>query len=66
MLIKQIIAFEWRGPGPAGCTCTLQLIISRRNKYLKAKSSIGLIFTAKILQEAICLIQSKILVYAYV
>ena len=22
MLIEQITEFEWRGPGPPGCTCT--------------------------------------------
>ena len=41
MLIEQIIEFELRGPGYPGRTC--------RN------SLSGLLFTAKILQKAMCL-----------
>ena len=48
MLIEQIIELELRKPGPLGCTCALQLVIS----ITKQKFSSELLFTAKILQEA--------------
>ena len=53
MLIEQIIKFELRGPGPLGSTFTPNnWLISWQNKNLYGKSSSGLLFTAKILQEA--------------
>ena len=49
MLIKQIIEFQWRGPGPLAVH-VLQLV----NFMTKQKSWSRLLFTAKILQEAMC------------
>ena len=53
MLIEQIIEFEWRGLGPLAVhtSLLLQLLIFIK----KTKPSRGLLFTAKILQEAMCL-----------
>ena len=47
MLIEQIIKVEWREPGPPGRTC----ISITAYFHDKRKSSSGLLFTAKILQE---------------
>ena len=59
MLIEQIIEFELRGPGPFGRACALLLVFfSLQNKNLKRKSSSGLLFSAKTLQEAMYLISS--------
>ena len=46
MLIEQI--FELRGPGPPG----LNRLFLSQNNNLQGKFSSGLLFTAKILQEA--------------
>ena len=48
MLIEQNIEFELRRPGPPGRICTLQLVIFTT----KQNFSSGLLFAAKILQEA--------------
>ena len=56
MLIEQIIEFEWRGPGPFGHTCySCNCLFSWKNKNLEKKPSSGLLFTAKILSEAMWL-----------
>ena len=55
MLIKQIIEFQLRGRGPPGRTCTPNWLTSRQNKNLEGKFSKGSLFTAKILEEAMCL-----------
>ena len=55
MLIEQIIKFELRGAWPPRRTCALRLVILMTNKNLKGKSSNGLLFTAKILLEAMYL-----------
>ena len=51
MLIEQIIEFELIGAWPSGRTCALRLVIF----MTKQKSSNGLLFTAKILLEAMYL-----------
>ena len=56
MRIEQIIEFQLRGSGPLGRTCTP--IIGKlhdKTKISSGKSSNGLLFIAKILQEAMCL-----------
>ena len=59
MLIEQIIEFEWRGPGPPIRTCTpITANFHNETKFSKKKSSSGLFFSAKILQEAMCLTSS--------
>ena len=55
MLIEQIIKFQLRGPGLLGLHVLLWLVIFMTNKILWKKSLSGLLFTAKILQEAMCL-----------
>ena len=52
LLIEQIIEFELIGPGPPGCNVHVlqQLVILSKNQ--KEKSSKGLLFSAKILHEA--------------
>ena len=56
MLIKQIIEFQLKKPGPPGRTCThITGKLHDKNKNLGGKSTSGLLFTAKILQEAMCL-----------
>ena len=51
MLIQQIIKLELREPGPSGRTCTP----ITGNFLTKRKSRSGLLFTAKIMQEAMWL-----------
>ena len=56
MLIEQIIEFQLRGPGPIGRPLySYNWLISWPNKNLLGKSTSGLLFTAKILQEAMFL-----------
>ena len=56
MLIEQIIEFQLRLPGPPGrYMYSYNWLTSCQNKNLEGKSSSGLLFTAKILQEAMCL-----------
>ena len=55
MLIKQIIKFELRGPGPLAVRVLYNWLFSWQNKNLKGKSSNGLLFTAKTLLEAMYL-----------
>ena len=55
MLIEQNIKFELRGPGPSSRTCTPVTGKFHKNKNLKGKSSSGLLFTVKILDEAMLL-----------
>ena len=57
MLIEQIIEIELWGPGPPGRTSypVAAWLTSWQNKNLWRKSSSGLLFTAKILQETMCL-----------
>ena len=50
MLIEQIIEFELRVLGPLAVHVLLQLV-----KFMKGNSLGGLLFTAKILQKAMCL-----------
>ena len=53
MLIEHIIEFELRGACPPDRTCALRVVIfMTKNKNLKEKFSNGLLFTAKILLEA--------------
>ena len=52
MLIEQNTKFELRGPGLPSCTCTPITSKSIKNKNLQSKPSIGLLFTVKILREA--------------
>ena len=49
MLIEQIIEFELRGPGSPGGTCT-----PITGNFMKRNSLSGLLFTANILQGAVC------------
>ena len=52
MLVEQIIEIESRGPGPPGRTCTPKTgYCHDKTKISKKKSSSGLLFTAKMLQE---------------
>ena len=57
MLIEQIIEFQLRDSGPPGrtCTSTTGQLHDKTKISVKQKSSSGLLFTAKILQEAMCL-----------
>ena len=59
MLIEQIIEFQLSGLGPPGRTTAYMYsyywLTSCQNKNLEGKFSSGLLFTAKILQEAMCL-----------
>ena len=56
MLMKQIIKFQLRGPGPPGCRRVLyHWLFPWQNKNFEEKSSSGFLFTAQILQEAIYL-----------
>ena len=55
MLIEQIIEFELRGPGPLTVRVLYDWLFSWQNKNLKGKSSNGLLFTVKILLEAMYL-----------
>ena len=56
MLIEQIIEFQLRGPGPPGLTCTpIAGYFHNETKNLQRKSLRGLLFTAKILLEAMYL-----------
>ena len=58
MLIKQTYEFELRGPGPPSCrpTCTITSgCFYDKTKTSSRKSSIGLLFAAKILHEAMYL-----------
>ena len=55
MLIEQIIEFELRGAWPPGRRVLYDWLFSWQNKNLKGKSSNGLLFTAKILLEAMYL-----------
>ena len=58
MLIKQIIEFQLRGPGPLAYMYSYNSLSSWQNKNLEGKSLSGLLSTAKISQEAICLTSS--------
>ena len=54
MLIEQNVEFELRGPEPPGNTC-ISIPAGKfhdKTKISKEKSSRGLLFTAKTLQEA--------------
>ena len=54
MVIKQIVAFEFRGPGSPSRTCTpTSNYFWTQNKNRKGISLSGLLFTAKILQEVV-------------
>ena len=55
MPIEQIIEFQLRGLGPYPYMYSYNWLTSWQNKNLEGKSSSGLLFTAKILQEAMCL-----------
>ena len=56
MLFKQNIEFQLRGPGPPGRTCApITGLLHDKKKNLEGKSTSGLLFTAKILPEAMCL-----------
>ena len=56
MLIKQIIEFQLRGTWALWpYMYSYNWLTSRQNKNLEGKSSSGLLFTAKTLQEAMCL-----------
>ena len=50
MLIEQIV--ELRGPGPPGRICTDNCLFSSQNNNLYGQFLSGLLFTAKILHEA--------------
>ena len=52
MLIEQNIKFELRGLGPLTVHVNLQLANFIKRKNLQGKSSSGLLFTVKILHEA--------------
>ena len=55
MPIKQIIEFQFTGSGlPGRYMYSYNRLTSRQTKNLLGKSSSGLFFTAKILQEAMC------------
>ena len=55
MLIEEIIEFELRGPGPPGRKCTPITGDFYDKKIYYGKISSGLLFTAKIMQEAMYL-----------
>ena len=56
MLTEQNIEFQLRDPGaPWPYMYSNNWLISRQNKNLERKSSSGLLFIAKILQEAVFL-----------
>ena len=56
MFIEQIIKFDMRGPKPRGRTCTANTgYFYDKPKISKGKSSIRLLFTAKVLHEAMYL-----------
>ena len=58
MLIEQIIEFELKGPGPLNRTCPKLVIFVTKQKSFKEDLRVdftGLLFTAKILQEAMYL-----------
>ena len=56
MLIKQIIEFQLRGPGPPGRTyIPITDYFHNKTKILKENFRADYYFTAKILQEAMCL-----------
>ena len=56
MLIEQIIKFQLRGPGhPWPFMYSYNWLTSWQNKNLEGKSSSGVLFTAEILQETMCL-----------
>ena len=53
MLIEKIIEFKWRGPRPPDRTCTpITAYFHTKTKISEKTSSSGILFTAKILQEA--------------
>ena len=53
MLIEQSIEFKLRGPWPPGRIYSYNWLILLQNKNFSGKSSRGLLFIAKILQEAV-------------
>ena len=58
MLIEQIIEFGLRKQGLLDDTCTPKLVILMTTQKSLERSSSGLLFTAKIMQEAMYLISS--------
>ena len=52
MLIERVIELQLKGPGPPGPNIySYNWLLSWQNKNLYGKSSSGLLFTAKMLQE---------------
>ena len=54
MLIKQIIEYQLKGAWAPWPYMYYNWLTSWQNKNLQEKSSSGLLFTAKILHEALC------------